>query len=647
MKYNRCMVVFPMLFSLFPSAFALTYTPAMIADIRTGEGSSTPVFLAAMGTTVFFTAIDEAHGAELWKTDGTPAGTALVKDIRAGAEFGGPTLSTVAGNILYFRADDGIHGDELWKSDGTEEGTLLVRDINPEDGAGSFPEHLTVLGGTLFFTADNGTDGVELWKTDGTEDGTVMVKDIHAGSESSTPTELTAVGTTLFFQATDQPNNHELWKSDGTEAGTVPVKDINPGTDVSSSPDNLTEYCGLLYFSADDGANGGELWTSDGTEGGTVMVANIATGAAESSDPYDLRVMNGSLYFFAFDDALSYGLWKSNGTEATTTLVKDIEGTDYADLLTVAGSMLFFRASDGVHGYELWKSNGTEAGTVMVKDINPAATGDNGSYPASITAMGSTVFFSADDGTTGTELWKSNGTTTGTFLVKDINPGTGSSSPEWLLAAGEALYLNADDGVHGVELWGFVPDNTAPTGTIVINNNRSATNNPNVTLALTWSDGTGSGTTRMRFSNDGATWSAWEPLTATKSYTLPSGDGHKTVRVQYRDAANNISSVFSDYIRLDTTIPTGSIVINGGAASTTNPLVTLTLTWGDGAGAGVSRMRFSDDGAHWTPWEPPQSPVQHVLPLPPGGYQTVRVQFRDGADNVSVRYSDYIRLVAP
>jgi len=191
-------------------------------------------------------------------------------------------------------------------------------------------------------------------------------------------------------------------------------------------------------------------------------------------------------------------------------------------------------------------------------------------------------------------------------------------------------------------------DTTPPTGTIVINNNRSATNTPNVTLSLTWDDGPeGSGVARMRFSDDGAHWSAWEAPAATRAYTLPSGgDGHRTVRVQYLDKANNYSPVYSDSIRLDSTPPTGAITINDGATATTSQTVTLNLTGSDGTGTGVWRMRFSDDGAHWTAWETPQTTHPHTL-TPLNGYHTVRVQYRDGADNYSAVYSDYIKLQIP
>ena len=112
------------------------------------------------------------------------------------------TMFTTIGQDIYFRASAGFSGSELWKSDGTEAGTMMVKDIY-NGYSGSSPNSLTTVGNTLYFTAEDGTNGYELWKSDGTEAGTMMVKDISRGYSSSYPSQLTVVGNTLYFMVSD------------------------------------------------------------------------------------------------------------------------------------------------------------------------------------------------------------------------------------------------------------------------------------------------------------------------------------------------------------------------------------------------------------------------------------------------------------
>ncbi len=116
------------------------------------------------------------------------------------------------GGLLFFNANDGISGYELWKSDGTAAGTVLVRNIRT-GSAGSNPGYLTNSGGTLYFAANDGTTGTELWKSDGTAAGTVLVSDLVTGSTSGLPRRLTDVSGTLYFSRTQSGVGTELWEA--------------------------------------------------------------------------------------------------------------------------------------------------------------------------------------------------------------------------------------------------------------------------------------------------------------------------------------------------------------------------------------------------------------------------------------------------
>ena len=258
----------------------------------------------------------------------------------------------------------------------------------------------------------------------------------------------------MLLAAKDAATGFELWKTDGTANGTSLVKDINPagssfpGAGGTPFPSEFAFVNGFWFFSADDGT-GPKLWKSDGTQ------AMLVTAAVSS--PRELTVLGNALYFSADDGVSGRELWKTDVT-GSTVQVKDIApGTcsiggiqvpcSSPTGLTVFNNTLYFSANDGMSGFELWKSDGTALGTVQVKDIN--LSGD--SSPSGFTVFNNELYFSADDGSTGFELWKTNGTPGNAVLVKDINP-TGDSSPSGFTVFNNALYFSAD-GVAGAELW--------------------------------------------------------------------------------------------------------------------------------------------------------------------------------------------------
>ena len=455
--------------------------------------SGAPQWFAVVGDTLFFTADDGVHGRELWKSDGTSPGTVLVRNInrnddarRPGSR---PSWLVAVGDTLLFAADDGRHGRELWRSDGSRAGTVLVKNIHPTRSAD--PYELTRVGGEVFFTADDGTHGFDLWKTDGSRAGTVLVKDVAPPSVENyygSPHNLTRQGKRLFFAANDGRHGVELWKSNGRRTGTVMVKNIdtnerNDDPDYPGAmPEELTAMRGRLYFVAGDDTHGWNLWKSDGSKAGTTLVKDIDPRRRYTPPRYLTR-FGDQLFFSARDATHGRELWRSDGSRAGTVMVKNIEPSDAPGYhsgsnpayLTPAGDRLFFVADDGITGEGLWKSDGSRAGTVLVKNLD-FRPGDFG-YLAPMESVGSRLFFTAADGTPGLGLWTSDGSPSGTVLVRDFDSCDDShypqeSRPSQLTAVKDRLFFSGEDAAHGEELW--MSDGT-PDGTVLVKDIRVGT----------------------------------------------------------------------------------------------------------------------------------------------------------------------------
>ncbi len=384
----------------------------------------------------------------------------------------------------------------MWKTDGSTASTVLVKDIFPGENS-SRPAYLpypddsqdpaiATTNGKLFFEADDGVHGAEPWMSDGTEMGTMLVKDIYPGMDewgqpnSSNARYFSTYKDRFYFTAQDDTHGQELWQSDGSSNGTIMLKDIYPGAAQGCYECSrwMAELDGLLYFPAYNNLHGNGLWRTDGTPSGTLFALVSSVG----EDSYGFRSLvtqNGALYFFAGNDSVGEELFTSDGTQAGTRMVKDINpGEDsssswkvtiiYPDSL----NRLYFLANDGTHGPELWISDGSEAGTVLVKDINTLTEDSVGlGFPA--VGIDNVLYFLARDRVHGLELWRSDGTEVNTLLVKDIVPDTSvinSYGFEWL-AVGDVLFFTVDDGTHGFELWRT--DGTEP-GTYLVNDINAA-----------------------------------------------------------------------------------------------------------------------------------------------------------------------------
>ena len=429
-----------------------------VKDIRPGPDGSNLFLRFAMNGEGYFMADDGLHGEELWKSDGTPEGTVLVKDIQAGTTDSVASVIGAFDGKLYFVANDGTHGHELWVTDGEEAGTHLVKEIVPGPNTSLVPNGFTRVGAKLYFVVDDTQHGPEVWTTDGTEGGTALVTNLFANFG---PSALTAAGERLFYTRGETARGVEPWATNGTDGGAL-LRDIFPGPRTSFSFLTPGKRGDTVLFGADDGVHGIELWSTDGTPGGTVLLKNVnaRSRTAPSTELAGTVDLGGKLLFFADDASLGREPWITDGTEGGTRLVRDVfpglplsfEQGSGADRVSRLGSSAkaVFSAYDGPHGRELWSTDGTEAGTYLVKDIQP---GTAGSEPFQMAPLGSFTVFGANDGTSGHELWATDGTEAGTHLVKDIYPGPGTSFPQDFVPFGDALYFFAYDGSPRQNLW--------------------------------------------------------------------------------------------------------------------------------------------------------------------------------------------------
>ena len=238
-------------------------------------------------------------GTQLWKNDGNGNRT-QVSDIN----FNGIYNLTYKDGIAYFSTlipGQDRAAAELWKSDGTQAGTVKLATFSETFAdypvsSGTLFANISSIGNiykdTVYFAVNTGAKGAQLWKTDGTANGTVLVKDMEPGVQlvNSAIKEVTNIDGSVFFEF-----RGEVWKSDGTDSGTQKVDgltDIPPELYITEEITNLVDVNGTLYFTV----KGNELWKSDGIEAGTSLVKTLPSVTSQQ-----LTNLNGDIYFFTQD----------------------------------------------------------------------------------------------------------------------------------------------------------------------------------------------------------------------------------------------------------------------------------------------------------------------------------------------------------
>jgi ELWxxDGT repeat protein len=296
---------------------------------------------------------------------------------------------------------------------------------------------------------------------------TELVEDTRVAPKEQTVVEARYLGNTLLLALTSFSYGKELYRLEGPTQVPSLVEDLSPGSS-SSNPklNDAVEMNSAIYFQAGGLAPG--IYKSDGTSSGTVLLPGPSVGILATlnnfiylgtssglyrSNGFDafeqinsqaisaLAVMGGELYA-RFNGAAGAELGKLSGN--LFSLVFDLSPGSSSGVfssLRVIGSNLYFQGNDGVHGSELWSSDGTASGTLMLRDIKPGS--GSGFSGLNLIELGSQVLFAANDGVHGQELWVTDGTVVGTVMTSDLNPT--SSGVTTLLTkravAGKVLFI--------------------------------------------------------------------------------------------------------------------------------------------------------------------------------------------------------------
>ena len=278
------------------------------------------------------------------------------------------------------------------------------------------------------------------------------------------------------------------------------------------------------------------LVNTDGT--GLIQVTNNTLREALPSLNYD----GTKIAFASYMEESNSEIFVINSDGTGFEQITQREKTDYYPSISNDGSKISFISFEGVVNGEIFVSvdiDRDSGAPVTVDDydnrwhvvdykINLAATDD-------LSGVAET-YYKINDGPTQTVSAQGQPSIT--------TEGADNTLEYW------SVDLAGNEEAHKV-LTGIKLDKTPPTGTITINNETASTSSPAVTLKLSANDT--SGIAQMRFSNNGTDWTTWETYATSKKWTLPSGDGEKTVYVQFKDNAGWVSSNYSATIRLDTT----------------------------------------------------------------------------------------------
>jgi|GEM_PF-4629582 len=319
--------------------------------------------------------------------------------------------------------------------------------------------------GFIFLNSTSKTYEKALYVSNGTESGTKILKkenDQYDSSYSFHRQFISNGKNALFFyqSGTDETLNYQIWSTDGTEENT---KMLFEGIPPYLSSNHEAMLCGDKYLmSIRPGPNSISslyygTYISDGTADGTFEV--FLCEKSENCEKVHIGCANKQPFIFIKEISPQKVIIKKITTDGKLgETVREIEGADFCEdpgniNMPELDTYLFSLYTEQ-NGTELWKTDGTKSGTIMVKDISEGIQGSN---PEILAIHNGNVYFNASDGTNGYELWKTDGTESGTKIVADIYSGPGSSSPDEMTVTDYGIVFSGIDEDGQNKLW-FIKD---------------------------------------------------------------------------------------------------------------------------------------------------------------------------------------------
>ncbi|MFT5724394.1 MAG: ELWxxDGT repeat protein [Bacteroidia bacterium] len=383
----------------------------------------------------------------VWSTDGTKANT---KELFTNKFQYNQVIATT--NYLILNVINDSLGKELYVSDGTDSGTKLLKDIYKGYKDAQI-QHMTNHNGMVYFVADDSTHGKELWKTDGTTAGTVMVKDLNTDITSSNINYINSFKSELYFAARNPSDNKtNVFRTNQSDTSFITLLDASG--DPFYTFNNVTICDSVMYFGGNQTGKGVELCRTNGSQSGTYMIKDLDNGSYSSS-PEQITCMNGLIYFVADYDK-GKELYYTDGTASGTRLTQDlypIQTDAFITNLTALNSVLVFSAHSSGNYYDFELYSRKEGSSIKkVKDIYPGSTA---SRPSHFFTHNNLLYFTADDGATGREIWISDGTSSTTKLFWDLLVNTPDNVITSIAETPEGVVFNANNNDTLDELWSF------------------------------------------------------------------------------------------------------------------------------------------------------------------------------------------------